>query len=226
MTSDTSTDEFERPITTVDVVLFTVINDRLHVALYPRRAEPFKGENTIVGTYVRVDKDKSTEDAARRVLNEKAGLTDVYFEQLQTFSGADRDPRGWSISVTYIALVPAATLKAGHDGLIFTPIEDVSGLPFDHDKILDAAVSRLRGKGAYSVLPCYLLEAPFTVPEMLRAYETVLGDRIDSSSFRRKVMSLGFVQESELKRTKPLPGTRKTMLLELAKGADTFDRSL
>lgn len=226
MTSDNSTDEFERPITTVDVVLFTVIDDRLHVALYPRRAEPFKGENTIVGTYVRVGEDKSTEDAARRVLDEKAGLADVYFEQLQTFSGADRDPRGWSISVTYIALVPAATLKAGHDGLIFTPIEDVSGLPFDHDEILSAAVARLRGKGAYSVLPCYLLEAPFTVPEMLRAYETVLGDRIDSSSFRRKVMSLGFVQESELKRTKPLPGTRKTMLLELAKGADTFDRSL
>lgn len=226
MTSTAAMEEFERPIVTVDVALFTVIDGKLQVALYPRKTEPFEGVDTIVGTFVRVGEDDTAEAAAQRVLKEKAGLTDVYFEQLQTFSGLSRDPRGWSVSITYIALVPAVTLRAGHEGLSFKPVEEISGLPFDHDLILKTAVSRLRGKGAYSVLPCHLLEAPFTYTEMIEAYETVIGAKIDNSSFRRKVGDLGFVKESNLERVRPLPGKRRPVLLELRGDVETFDRSL
>jgi ADP-ribose pyrophosphatase YjhB (NUDIX family) len=226
MTSSTETEEFARPIVTVDVALFTVIDGKLQVALYPRKTEPFKGVDTIVGTFIRVDEDETAEAAAQRVLEKKAGLTDVYFEQLQTFSGSTRDPRGWSVSIAYIALVPAATLRAGHDGLSFRPVDEISGLPFDHDLILKTAVSRLRGKGAYSVLPCHLLEAPFTYTEMIEAYETVIGAKIDNSSFRRKVGDLGFVKESDMERVRPLSGKRRPVLLELAGDVATFDRSL
>ena len=220
-------DCFDRPNVMVDIVLLSAIDDCLQVALYPREKPPFAGVETIIGGYVHVDEDDTAEAAVRRVLDQKAGLSGVYFEQLQTFSGRDRDPRGWSVSIAYLALVPSEELKrASLDKVQFAPVDEVVDLPFDHNSILSTAIERLRGKGAYSILPAHLLKAPFSMPELQQAYETVLGVTLDQSSFRRKVVELGFVVESDKLDNRPRLARRPPKLFELAGTVTMFDRHI
>src|SRR5688572_11816895 len=80
----TASADFERPILSVDIVLFTLCAGKLAVALTPRGVEPFRGETALPGGYVRVDEDPDAESTVRRVLRDKAGLEDIYVEQLRT----------------------------------------------------------------------------------------------------------------------------------------------
>ena len=189
----------DKQIVTVDVVLLTVRDGRLVVGLQARDREPFRGRAALIGGYVRAAEDADTRATALRVLRDKARLDGVFVEQLATFSGATRDPRGWSVSVAYYALTPPGALDkaAGSqgEGLAFVPVEEAAGLPFDHDAIVTAARERLRGKGAYSTLPARLLPETFTLSELQEAYRIALGaPRIDTSSFRRKLGELGLVE--------------------------------
>lgn len=199
MTRRSTTDkEFQRPILTVDVVLLTLQHDRLMVALAPRASEPFEGEPALLGGYVRVEEDMDAESTVARVLKEKAGLEDVYVEQLRTFTGRNRDPRGWSASIAYIALLALDRIDRAAPDLVLRQTDDPGKLPFDHAVIIAAARDRLRTKGAYSTLPARLLPENFTLPEMQQVYEAAIGSRLDQSSFRRKIAELGAVE--------PLPG--------------------
>src|SRR5580693_8276392 len=99
--------DYPTPIATVDVVLFTIRAGRLCILLTRRANEPYAGTLALIGGFVHVDEDADTLDTARRVLTDKAKLGRGYFiEQLYTFSGRARDPRGWSVCVAYYAVVP------------------------------------------------------------------------------------------------------------------------
>ena len=144
------------------------------------------------GGYIRVDEDEDAADTARRILRDKAGAASPYLEQLATFSGRERDPRGWSLSVAYCALVPERDLVAS--ALEWAAADRLPRLPFDHDRILEAARERVRGKAAYSTLPAYLLPPHFTLSELQGVYELAMGTRLDKVSFRRKVEEQGLVE--------------------------------
>lgn len=217
--------DFPRPILTVDIVLMTIREGRLNVALAERAAEPFTGREALVGGFIHVDEDKDADATAARVLSEKAGIKDLYIEQLGTFSGAERDPRGWSASIAYIALVPLAKLEKANGVTKLRPVDEVRGLPFDHDAILTAALYRLRGKGAYSTIPTQLLGKRFTLPALIEVYEQVMGTRLDSSSFRRKMTDLDLIEETD-EFEAPLPRRRPGKLWRLKRGVTTFDRKL
>src|SRR5258708_25040091 len=101
---------FPRPLTTVDVVIFAIREDTLHVLLVQRlegKGEPFPGVWALPGGFVDVDKDKDLEACAMRKLREKTEIVSPYLEQLGSWGSADRDPRGWSATHAYFALVPA-----------------------------------------------------------------------------------------------------------------------
>ena len=188
------TPEFPSPIATVDAVLLTLRDDALAVGLIRREQPPFVGEWALPGGYVRVQQDRSLEDAAARILHDKARIDGRFLEQLGTFSGADRDPRGWSLTVAYFALVPSADLQAAGSLLVLHPIAALPALAFDHAEIVAAAVGRLRGKSSYSALPAFLLPPQFTLAELHATYQHVLGTRLDPASFRRKIMDQGIVE--------------------------------
>ena len=135
----------KRPIVTVDTVLFTLRDGALATLLQPRARAPHAGRLALVGGYVRPAEDSGTTAAAARILAEKAGLTEIYLEQLMTFAGPDRDPRGWSLSVAHYALVPESALAGAARDIQVLPLSEVPPLPFDHDAILEAALARLRG---------------------------------------------------------------------------------
>jgi 8-oxo-dGTP diphosphatase len=181
----------------VDCALFTLRDGRLCVGLLDRPAPPELGKPALVGGFIHVDEDADAEETARRVLRQKAGLADIFLEQLKTYSGMRRgEMRGWSICVAYYALVPETTVhEQGNGSLRFLPVDDLPALAFDHAEIVRDAVARLRSKANYSSLIAFLLEPKFTLSELQRVFEQVLGEKHDKSAFRKKVAELGMVEE-------------------------------
>jgi 8-oxo-dGTP diphosphatase len=199
--------DFPRPCTTVDVLIFTVIDDALKVLLVQRPSdpgEPAPGLWALPGGFVDVDLDADLETCARRKLGDKTGVASPYLEQLGSWGSATRDPRGWSATHAYFALMPAdgVTLTRGAnaaDVAWFTvdePLLAKKKLAFDHAQILRAGVERLRSKVEYTSLPAYLLAEPFTLPQLQRTYEIVLGRPVDKSGFRTRMMAAGFLAEA------------------------------
>lgn len=184
-------------ICTVDVVLLTLKDDALHVALLPRSQAPFAGIPALPGGYIHANEDQTAWEAAARVLKDKAGIISPYLEQLATYSGAARDPRGWSVSIVYYALVPPEVLNPAEETLQLYPISRLPDLPFDHKDIIELAVSRVRAKSQYSSLPIYFCGERVTLPRLQAVYEAILGEPINKVSFRRKIEELGVLEPIE-----------------------------
>lgn len=197
---------FERPLVTVDLVIFAISEDSLQVLLIKRpegKVDPFPGRWALPGGFIDVDKDQSLEDCAVRKLREKTGVVAPYLEQLGSWGRVDRDPRGWSVTQAYFALiarVPAQTIQvpAGSVQSSWITVADAQKkrLAFDHVKILDVAVNRLRSKVEYTSLPAFLLEEPFTLPTLQKSYEVVLNRTVDKSAFRKRMLDANFLQET------------------------------
>ena len=214
------------PILTVDFVPLAICDRLLCVLRAVRDIEPFEGRAALIGGYVHIHKDEHLGATARRVRAAKAGLSDLYVEQRSTFSGPDRDPSGWSASVVYFSLSSAEQLQPALDrGLVLTPADEAKGMPFDHDLILQAAVERLRRKGAYSDLPARLLPRDFTLAELHDVYEIALDETLNIDAFRREALERNFLKETGEKRR--TPGANKlSALYRLKKGDSVFDRRL
>lgn len=182
-------------IVTVDVVLFTLSGDRLKIALLRREREPYANQLALPGGYIHPEEDKDSLAAAERMLRQKTGIQSPYLEQLFTFTGGVRDPRGWSASIAYYALVHENALVAG-DAYPFElcPADQLPDLPFDHNRITEYALKRLRDKSTYSSLPCHLLPPLFTLSELQHTYEQILGSPLDKSVFRRKLNEMDFLE--------------------------------
>lgn len=195
----TQAPEPEHPtvICTVDVVLLTLQNQALHVVLYKRQAAPFAGALALPGGYVHAQVDATAWEAAARTLADKAGIVSPYLEQLATYSGATRDPRGWSVSIVYYALVPLEALPPGSAAVQVCPVARLPRLAFDHQSMVELAVARVRSKSQYSSLPVYLCGERFTLPQLQQVYEAVLGEPVNKVSFRRKIDELGMLQAVE-----------------------------
>ena len=201
---------YPRPSVAVDVVLLTVSGDELRTLLVRRSEQPQLGRWALPGTFVRMD--ESLDAAAARAVTTKAGLSEVFIEQLYTFGNPGRDPRTRVISVTYYALVDAARLEAavlGRTGrelcLARVPAPDAwivadtadgaaLELAFDHRELLAVAVERIRGKLAYAPIGFELLPATFTLLELRRVHEAILGRPLNKDSFRRTILDRGLVE--------------------------------
>jgi 8-oxo-dGTP diphosphatase len=182
---------------TVDCAVFGLDDAGLKILLVQRGVEPFKGRWALPGGFVRMD--ESLEEGARRELKEEAGLSQVFLEQLYTFGAPDRDPRGRVITVAYYALVKLSALKATTDAsdAAWFLIGDTPRLAFDHDEIVRAALQRLRGKVRYQPIGFELLPPRFTLTQVQQLYEAVLERPLDKRNFRKKVLSLGFLVETD-----------------------------
>lgn len=188
------TEDFERPIMTVDTVILTLIDHRLHALLVQRTKAPEKGVWTLPGGFIHVNDDVDAEHAARRVLESKAGVEVRHLEQLYTFAGKSRDKRGWSASIAYLALVQSRELSGMSQDARWVPVDQCSDLPFDHVAILEKGLARVRDKSAYSSLPAFLLPEVFTLPQLQRVYEEVLGVSLNPAAFRRKVLDQSLIE--------------------------------
>lgn len=179
---------------TVDVALFAIRRDKLHVLLINRGIEPFAGAWALPGGFVQPD--EGLDAAAARELAEETGVTEdsVYLEQLRSYGSPGRDPRMRVVTVAYwgacaelpspmgggdaaqAELVPAAQIE---DGAI--------ELAFDHGAIVSDALERVRAKLEYTALAARFCASEFTISELRRVYETVWNTKLDPGNFQRKV---------------------------------------
>lgn len=201
-------DPFPRPLCTVDVIILTLLDDALQVLLVQREdapGEPFPERWALPGGIVDTQHDRSLEDCARRKLREKTGVEAPHLEQIGSWGDAARDPRGWSTTHVYLALLPAATLQPRPGGnaadLRWFPLErrtDGPALPplaFDHERLLAVGLARLRGKAEYTSLPIYLLPPTFTLSELQAVFQVVLGRPLEKKAFRTRILASGLVEE-------------------------------
>ena len=178
----------------VDVVLLTLIEQQLHAVLLKRAAAPFPGVWALPGGYIHADEDADAKASAARVLRTKVGIEGAYLEQLATFSGPARDPRGWSVAIAYCALLPVQNLPPDRADISVVPVSALPQLPFDHRDIVDAALARVRSKSLYSSLPVHLCGETFTLPQLQQVYENILGEPLNKVSFRRKMDEMDWLE--------------------------------
>lgn len=187
------------PQITADIVIFTIHNNQLHVALVERDTEPFNGQLSLPGGFMWAN--ETSEQTAQRIVHAKVNAKNIFMEQLYTFDGLERDPRGRIVSVAYVALVPYQTLA---DDLLkehvkVVPVANAISLGFDHDDILKLAVKRLRNKLGYSTVAYSVLPDLFTLTQLQQAYEVILGHSLDKRNFRKKIQSLDIIEETDKK---------------------------
>ncbi len=202
--------KFQRPSVSVDIVIFTLRDNDLQVLLVRRKTQPFQNILALPGGFVEIS--ESLEAAARRELLEETGVENVHLEQLYTFGDPERDPRTRVITVAYMALLEAVVIKplvAGTDAAEanWFSIYKLPFLAFDHAKILEVALKRVRGKLEYTNIAYQLLPEKFTLTELQRLYQVILGKRLDKRNFRKGLSIKEKDQESS-------PG-RNPMLEEL-----------
>ena len=187
----------------VDAIVFGYSKEKgVSILLVKRKYDPFKGSWAIPGGFV-LDQE-SLEDAVARELREETGVKINYLEQLYTFGKPDRDPRTRILSVAYFGLVKSnqfEKLIASTDAeeAEWFNFKHLPKLAFDHRKILNVAIERLRGKIVYQPIGFELLDKKFPFSDLEHLYSTLLDRPIDRRNFKKKVMSLDILDELDEK---------------------------
>lgn len=198
--------KYPRPSVTVDCVIFGLDDSAdLRVLLIKRAHEPYKDTWALPGGFVDMGEDLET--AARRELEEETGVTDVFIEQLYTYGAPERDPRGRVISIVYYALVnledhPASPNSDAKEAEWFN-VRDLPTLAFDHSTVMSMAISRLEAKVRYQPVGFELLPDKFTLSELQKLYETILGQELNRRNFRAKILKMDVLEQ--LDRQKEVP---------------------
>lgn len=180
------------PLVSADVAVFSVRDAALQVLLVRRAREPAAGRWALPGAVLDPDLDRDLEATARRALRDKIHVELPHLDQLGAFSGRTRDPRGWSIAVSFYALLPMDRVGAVVGDRV-EALEWVEAsrpghrLAFDHRAQLEAATRALRDRVEHRALPLHLLPDRFTLTELQRTCEAVLGRSLDKSAFRRRL---------------------------------------
>jgi 8-oxo-dGTP diphosphatase len=186
---------YPRPALTVDCVIFGVDEEDLKVLLIQRKQHPFAGWWAFPGGFVNVG--ETPEQAAKRELEEETGLAGVDLEQLHTFGEPDRDPREHVVSVVHYGLVNirGRRIRAADDARNagWFPVLDPPSLAFDHAKILRMAHQRLQEKARRQPIGLELLARKFTLAQLRRLYETILGRELDQRRFRSRMLKAGLL---------------------------------
>jgi 8-oxo-dGTP diphosphatase len=203
----TNTAGYDAPIgLTADPVVFTLLDGRLCVLLARRLEEPQRGMFALPGGFVGAS--EAPEQTAERKLREKTGVGSVHLEQLRTYAGPARDPRGWLPSIAYLALVPPQALpdeRPAERDASWHPLDALPELALDHARIVDDGLWRLRARVAdktwFMRVAGGLLPEVFTLREAQRLYEAIGGEDVDPANFRRDVKATGLLADTGKRRT-------------------------
>ena len=187
--------DYPRPAVTTDCVVFGFDGHDLKILLIERGIEPYKGSWAFPGGFLNMD--ETAEQGALRELKEETGLDLNYLKQVGAFSDVDRDPRARVITIAFYALAKKSSVRGGDDAARaqWFPINEVPRLAFDHDYILRKTMQKLREDIHFEPIGFGLLDNEFTIPELQRLYEAILGVRFDRRNFHKKMLQTGILEE-------------------------------
>ncbi len=201
--SDYNIHDYDIPLASVDMSIFTVREGQLQVLLVKRAQYPAKGKWALPGGFIDLKRDKTLDDTAFRKLAEKTGVKIPYLEQVQSFGSSKRDPRGWSVTIAYLALVASEEIQLAKDPsseeVAWVSVDSVKTdykLAFDHQVILEVCYQRLRNKVEYTSLPVNLLPDEFTLTELQKTFEVILGKTVEKKAFRRRILDADILEET------------------------------
>ncbi|UWX55726.1 NUDIX hydrolase [Maribacter litopenaei] len=180
----------DKVLLAVDCIIFGFDLEELKILLVKRSFEPEKGKWSLIGGFLKKEEDLDV--AAIRVLHHLTGLNNIYMEQLYTYSKVDRDPADRTLSVAYYALIDIAK----HDRELIEqnsakwfPIKSTPTLIFDHNEMVERAMARLRRRALSKPIGFELLQQKFTMRQLQKLYEAILGKKLDKRNFISKFNS-------------------------------------
>src|SRR4051812_21652584 len=187
--------EFPAFAVTVDVVILTLSERRLHVLLVQRGVPPFEAMWAIPGGFKRPS--ETLDEAAKRELLEETGVDGTrLLRQFGAYGDPGRDPRMNVVTVAYLAVLRSVgDVVAGTDAASasLVAVSDVLGrrleLAFDHARIVRDAVERVRRDLELTGIATAFVGPTFTLAELRTVYEAVWGVRLDAANFRRSVVT-------------------------------------
>ncbi len=221
---------YDTPLFSVDSVLFTYHEKYLKVLLVKRSNHPDSGKWGVPGGFVDMKKDQSLKDTVIRKLKEKTGVIPPYIEQLVTIGNSQRDKRGWSVTVSYTALLAHQNCMVNTSFVAdakWVKLDALNSmdLAFDHGKLIQLGKERLKQKAFYSIVPAYALPEKFTLPQLQHLHELLIDKKIQKKSFRRRIEQADLLIETGEKYSE---GGRPAILYKMknSSGDYTFIRNL
>lgn len=184
----------------VDCVILGYQDDEIKLLLYPRSFEPYKGNWSLLGGFVR--DNESADEAAARILKQTTGLEQIFLEQVASFSEPNRDPEARVISLAYYALIRIDLHdeeKVKENGAFWISINKLPNLIFDHQQMFEKALIKLQQKAGYSLVGTELLPEMFTLIQLRKLYEAIFQREFDPGNFRKKILSLGVLEKLSIK---------------------------
>jgi len=194
--------EHEKFHVAVDSIIFGYDEGgrELKLLLLKRNFQPARGEWSLMGGFV--ENNESIDDAAKRILNQLTGLSNVYMEQLYTFGEIERDPGARIISIAYFALIKinASDLElVKNHGATWVPISSMPSLIFDHEAMVERALKKLQIRARTQPIGFELLPDKFTIPQLQGLYEAIYNKALDKRNFRRKLLTMDLLEKLEEK---------------------------
>ncbi|WP_405293228.1 NUDIX hydrolase [Algibacter sp. Ld11] len=190
----------DKVLLAVDCIIFGFDGEDLKILLIKRDFEPEMGKWSLIGGFLK--KEENLDQAAIRILSHLTGLDNVYMEQFYAFSKVDRDPEERTISVAYYALIDIAThnIKTNNfDTSKWFSLKDAPSLIFDHNRMVERAVSRLKYRTKTKPIGFELLPDKFTMLQLQRLYESILNEKLDKRNFTNKINALKILVKLEEK---------------------------
>lgn len=184
----------------VDCIIFGFDKKNLKILLIKRNFEPEIGKWSLIGGFLK--KNENLDQAAIRVLNTLTGLSEVYLEQLNTYSKVDRDPGQRTISVAYYALINIESHQFEGiqlDSARWFKLKDAPKLIFDHNEMVNQSITRLRRRAISKPIGFELLPEKFTMKQLQNLYESILDKKLDKRNFINRINSLDILEKLDEK---------------------------
>ena len=177
---------------TIDCVIYSFNEGKLQLLLTERSVYPYKDWWALPGFFV--EKDEEMEDAVKRILYEHTGLKDIFMEQLGAFADAKRHPEGRILTVAFSTIVKYEDVKSKIKPRTsymrqakWFAINQLPELAFDHAKIVEQSLQKLKHTINYSTAVYEFLPEKFTLTQLQQVYEAILGKTLDKRNFRKKI---------------------------------------
>ncbi len=191
--------EHTKYFVSVDCIVFGFDEGKLKLLIGRRQMDPGRGEWSLYGGFVR--DDEGLEEAAHRTLQELTGLKKMYLKQVGAFGAIDRDPGERVITVAYCALINVkdydSRLLEEHQ-VKWVSLDEMPTLYSDHSEMVRKALNLLRRRIATEPLSFNLLPDLFTLTQLQKVYEAILGSEIDKRNFRKRIKAFDFIEKTEL----------------------------
>ena len=191
--------QYIKHLIAVDCIIFDFDGENLKILLVKRNFEPKKGEWSLMGGFV--NGEETLDESASRVLHSLTGLENIYLEQLKSFSELDREPTARIISVSYFALINAdENIKINEKySAQWFDLKDFPTLIFDHNIMVENAVTRLRYRASTQPIGFELLPEKFTMKDLQSLYEAIFDEKYDKRNFISKINSMDILVKTDEK---------------------------